>query len=139
MVIDHEIVNRLLERMEQYLRLIGRMKFSKDELVSNIDIQHLLERRLQLAIETCIDVAQHLVSEERLSPRDTAADLFEALARAEIISEALSRSLQSAVGFRNLLVHEYGALNYELIYANFREDLNDLREFAAAVSQYLDT
>ncbi len=42
------------------------MSFTLDQLLSDIDVQHLIEPRLQLSIEVCIDIASHIAAGQKL-------------------------------------------------------------------------
>ena len=70
-------------------------------------VQRIIERTLHLAIETCMDVADHLVADRRLRVPETGAESFEILAEAGLLSHELGALLASMVGFRNILVHDY--------------------------------
>ena len=64
-----------------------------------------VEHTLQLAIQTCQDVAPHIVSDERLGEPRTNHELFDPSASAGGIDRGLARKLRRAIGFRNVLVH----------------------------------
>lgn len=128
-------LQRLLEQLEEHLLTIESMSFSLEELLSDIDIQHLIERRLQLAIETCIDTASHVAAQEKLPGRERAADIFLLLGKHKIIDGRLAKNLAKAVGFRNILIHEYAKINHRLVYRYYRKDLDDLRAFAKQVAK----
>ena len=52
--------------------------------------QRIVERTLHLAIETCMDVADHLVADARLRVPETGAATFDILAEGGILSRALA-------------------------------------------------
>jgi uncharacterized protein YutE (UPF0331/DUF86 family) len=45
--------------------------------------------------------------------------------------------LVKAVGFRNLIVHEYGKIELEQVYEIAKSDINDLNEYLKAVIKKL--
>ena len=137
MVKRPKTIQRLLEQLEEHLLTIGRMSFSLNELLSDIDIQHLIERRLQLAIEVCIDIASHIAAELKLPGREKAADVFLLLGKNKVINARLAKNLTKAVGFRNILVHEYVKINHRLVYHYYKKDLDDLRQFARQITEKL--
>jgi len=57
-------------------------------------------------------------------------------AKNKIISLDLAQKMKMLVGLRNLLAHEYGELNFELLYEQAHE-LNYLEEFASKVAKLL--
>jgi len=135
---EQKALQKLLEQLEEHLLTIDQMSFTLEELLSSIDIQHLIERRLQLSIETCIDIASQVAAEKKLPGRERAADVFLLLGKHKIIDEKLAEKLARAVGFRNILIHEYAKINHHMVYHYYKQDLDDLRKFAQQiVSKFL--
>lgn len=96
------------------------------------------ERWLQIAIEACIDVAYHLIAEQGWTPPDTARGAFLTLASHGLLDPALASRLGSAAGLRNVLVHDYAAVDLERLARVVREDLDDLRSYGAAVAKLVE-
>ncbi|MBC7334226.1 MAG: DUF86 domain-containing protein [Actinobacteria bacterium] len=132
---EQQVLQKLLEQLEEHLLTIDQMSFSLEELLSDIDIQHLIERRLQLSIEVCIDIASHVAAQQKLPGRERAADIFLLLGKHKIIDEELAKKLAKAVGFRNILIHEYAKINHHLVYQYYKQDLDDLRRFAKQIAK----
>jgi uncharacterized protein YutE (UPF0331/DUF86 family) len=88
------------------------------------------------AIEACIDVAQHLCSSEGWGPpRDNGHALL-LLGEHGVLSSELAIAMRQAVGFRNVLVHDYVTVDDEVVVARLR-DLSDLPAFIRAVGSLL--
>ena len=90
------------------------------------------------AIEACVDVAQHLCSSEGWGPPADNADALRQLARHGVLTDALSEQLARAVGFRNVLVHEYVTVDDTIVVRRL-EDLSDLDRFVSAVIDWMPT
>lgn len=133
---DPELIAKKLSRLETYLlelRRLGRPDRIRDDLRERRFIEHTL---LQ-AIQTAIDVASHIVSDERLGEPAANSELFLLLGRHGLIGEKLSASLVRMVGFRNVLVHNYVEFDLELLEDAFTNRLRDLDEFVAAIRRRL--
>lgn len=91
------------------------------------------ERALQLAIQACIDISAHLIAELGLNPPEDYRGVFESL-RAVGLDDALAERLAAAAGMRNVLVHDYLAVDDEIVW-NALLGLDDLRDFAAAAQR----
>ena len=63
---------------------------------------------------------------------------FDVLREAGMISADLAVRMKRAVGFRNVAVHNYGAINWGIVYAMARLRLPDFEEFAKAVVKLRD-
>jgi len=138
MVVDRQILENLLNKLQKTLSKLERMEFSPEEFAENEDIQDLVDRRLQVAIECCIDMATHLASGLNLPGQDTAGEVFKLLAEEKILDRKLSEKLSEACGLRNILVHEYLTINYDLVFQNYKYNLVDLKEFAKVIIDFLE-
>ncbi len=83
-----------------------------------------------------MDVAQHLCSSEGWGPPADNADALRQLARHEVLATELSEQLARAVGFRNVLVHEYVTVDDGIVVRRLA-DLSDLDRFVSAVIDWM--
>ena len=88
------------------------------------------------AIEACLDIAQHVCASEGWGPPADNADALRLLGDHGVITDALAVSMRRAVGFRNVLVHEYVRVDDAVVDARL-EDLSDLEAFVRSVSGWL--
>lgn len=86
---------------------------------------------IQRACEAALDMGQHLVRRERLGVPQSARDVFELLAQAGWIAPELAASLKRMVGFRNIAIHEYKALQLPITVAVITRHLDDFLAFTA--------
>lgn len=61
-------------------------------------------------------------------------EAFAGLAAVNVIRPELAVRLRRAVGFRNIAVHNYEAMDWEIVFALTGEPLADFDQFAAAVA-----
>ena len=134
-MVDRDLVLRRLALLDMYLdQLAPYRTIDSDAYRGDWKVQRIVERTLHLAIETCMDVADHIVADRRLRVPETGAESFEILAEAGLLSGELGRLLASMVGFRNILVHDYTRLDPAIVMRVLRADLDDLARFRQAVS-----
>jgi uncharacterized protein YutE (UPF0331/DUF86 family) len=137
-VVDVEVLRRRLDALASYLERI--QKFSnvdRDQFVQDPDVHHLAERYLHLAMETVLDLANHLIADAGFEAPETYRNAFAVLAQHGVIDLALGQRLQAWAGFRNVLVHAYLAIDHGLAWDVIANDLDDLRQFAAIVARHL--
>lgn len=91
--------------------------------------QDAIAMNLQRACESAIDIANHLIRTQKLGLPQDSRDAFDLLKQGGIIDEEMNSVLKSMVGFRNILVHEYRALDPEIVEAVIQHRLNDLLAF----------
>ena len=92
---------------------------------------------LHIAIQAALDVAAHIVADNRLGEPQNNRELFELLARYGWISRELMGSLREMVGFRNIVVHGYERLNAAIVEEILRNHLDDLLQFVTAIRTQL--
>lgn len=88
------------------------------------------------SIETCVDIAQHICSAEGWGPPADNGDAMNVLGLHEVLTAELADAMRQAVGFRNVLVHEYVAVADEIVTSRL-DDLSDLEQFAAQVTSFV--
>ncbi len=90
-----------------------------------------------MAIETCVDIAGHVIAERRLRVPGTYAEVFEVLGDAGLLPADLRDLMVKMVGFRNVIVHEYARTDPALVVGILREHLVDFTRFRAAVLAWI--
>ena len=91
---------------------------------------------MMAAIECCVDIAQHVCSAERWgAPRDN-ADALRMLGERGVVAGATADAMRLAVGFRNVLVHDYVDVDDAIVVARLA-DLSDVERFIAEVVDWL--
>ena len=133
-VVDRDLILRKLADLDLYLTQLAPYR-ELDVAGYNADwrTQRIVERTLHLAIETCMDVADHIVADRRLKVPETGAATFESLGEAKMLPPELATSLARMVGFRNILVHDYARVDPAIVVRVLRTDLSDLERFRDAV------
>lgn len=138
MAIKRELMEKKLEFLYDLLRKIENMEFDEDGLKRDIDIQDLLTFRFQQAVETCIDIATHLIIGLSLKRQETAKDAFLLLGEEGIISKDLSLKMGKAADFRNRVVHGYNNFDFSILFKDYKDDLNDLHRFSQDIFRFLE-
>jgi len=101
-----------------------------DRLLSDRTLRAAVERWMQVSIEACIDVATHEVAVRGWTPPEYSRDAFLTLAGHGLLPLPLAKRLGLAAGLRNLLVHDYVAVDVAQLAETVAEDVKDLREFS---------
>jgi uncharacterized protein YutE (UPF0331/DUF86 family) len=136
--VDIEVIDARLRELSRRLRRVAaKQPASVKALAADEDMQDILTRNLELAIQSCIDIAFHLCGANGKVPT-TAADAFAELAKLELIERGLAQKLQRAAGFRNVLVHEYTEVDWKIVMRVIRTDTRDLTAFGKAVLKMLE-
>lgn len=136
--VDTEVIDARLRELSRRLRRVAARKpASIKALAADEDLQDILTRNLELAIQSCIDIAFHLCGAHGTVPI-TAVDAFAELTKLELIERGLAQRLQRAAGLRNVLVHEYTEIDWKIVMRVIRTDTRDLAAFGKAVLKTLE-
>lgn len=133
-----EIIKNKLMEIQDHINRISRMEFTLEEIGSNRDIQDLISHRLHIAVESAIDIAAHIVSSLGLYQKEESKDFFDELGKQKVITPQLAQNMGKACGLRNLIVHEYGKLDFSKLFYDYKDDLKDLEEFNRQIYKYLE-
>ena len=111
----------LAEKLESLRRCISRIDEKKppqvELLIDNPDIQDILVLNLTRAVQLCVDIGSHIISESDESAPKTMGDVFETHQKLKIISAKTCQQMKKAIGFRNVAIHNYAAINWKIVYA----------------------
>lgn len=138
MLLDKTLIEKKLNFLKHEINKIENMDITVEQVLEDEDIQDMIDRRMQNALESCIDVATHLAAGLQLPRQEYASDIFLLLGKNKVISQGMAKKFKSIVGFRNILVHNYADINYKLAYSNLSEKLQDLKQFAKEILEFLE-
>lgn len=104
-------------------------------LSENQTKQDAIILNLQRACVSAIDLGMRMVRIKKLGAPQSSREVFIALAKEKIISEDLSQRMQNMVGFGNIAIHDYQAINLDIVLAILNDHLEDFRKFIKSVLQ----
>lgn len=130
----HDVLRRKLESLRRCIGRIEEKRPSSVEILkTDYDIQDIISLNLERAIQISVDIGSYLLAESDQTPPDTMGEVFPLLAASGNISESLALRLKMAVGFRNISVHEYQSVDWEIVYSIINKNLGDFKDFMRAV------
>ena len=126
-------MDELSERLARLEPLRGK---SKGEFDQDPYLRDIAERNLEVAAQCVLDISHRLISlTGALKPRD----YYEAILRLGelgVLPPEFAAHLAPLAGFRNILVHEYLAVDWQEVYRHLQQ-IDDLARFADLVRQWL--
>lgn len=133
MVSIEKIVQKFLQ-LDEYLGILRSISktsievFLKDKIVIGSAKYYL-----QVSIECCLDVANHIIASEHLRAPKDYVDSFMVIEEEGIVPSELGQRLRQMAKFRNRLVHLYGEIDDAYVYEFMKEDLKDIEEFKSII------
>lgn len=136
---DRVVVHQKLESLRRCLaRIRSKEPISLDLLQEDYDLQDIVSLNLTRAVQMAVDIGAHMVSAQTQAAPATMGETFDQLGRMGVISEALALKLKKSVGFRNVAVHNYNAVNWAIVFNILQDHLQDFDAFAKAIALKLN-
>ena len=97
------------------------------EFARNSLLRRAVERALQLAVESMIDVAERILAAQHLEPADTATQSLKRLQEIGVLKDA--GRYGEMVRFRNFIVHRYEQIEPQIVFRLAKGKLGCFRDF----------
>lgn len=130
----------IIKKMTSLKHCLDRLEEKRPEkwesLLENYDLQDIISVNLERAVQLTVDIGLHTLSGLRVQPPETMAEVFSLLNRKGVITETLAQHLISAVGFRNIAVHEYEEIDWKIVHSILFQHLADFHQFMRHVLEF---
>lgn len=137
-MVDGTLMLKKLTQLEEYVTQIEEYRaLSVEQYKNDWKIQRIIERTLQMMIETCVDIAGHIISDAKFRIPNSYADSFRVLSENKIIATDLCKTMEQISKFRNVIVHHYDRVDAEIVVGILRKRINDFNKFKDAVVNWL--
>jgi uncharacterized protein YutE (UPF0331/DUF86 family) len=128
-----------LQKLEQYIAELERHQpVPLAKLRGDFTRQLAVERAFQAAIESCTDIAAHIVSVFLLGHPQESRDVYRFLVKANYLDPSFGEAMMAMVAFRNRLVHLYWDVDVELLHQYLQQDVSLLYRFRDFTLQLLE-
>jgi uncharacterized protein YutE (UPF0331/DUF86 family) len=140
-IMDDRVKEHLQQLNKYCLHLMEMRKLKREVFVQDAVLQGATERFLQLAIESCLNIGNRILSlhqfQKPFDPPQTYSDIFVGLKDIGIIEQDLCERLVMMAKFRNRLVHLYWEIIPEKIYEIVQDNLEDFKMFEKRIVEFL--
>lgn len=132
------LIEKISEKFLQLDEFMGLLKKISATPMENFVADKLLvgsaKYYLQVSIECCLDITNHIISAEKLRAPNDYADSFKVIEENGIIPADLGNNLRQMAKFRNRLVHLYGEIDDRYVYDFLTDDLKDIHRFQSVMA-----
>jgi len=137
-MVDKGLVLRKLAELEEYLGQIREYtNIAIERYSSDWKIQRIIERTLQIMIETCADIAGHIISDRGYRIPKSYADTFKVLQEENILEKELFETMEKMAKFRNIVVHNYDKIDASIVVNILKRHLDDFLTYKNAIINML--
>ncbi len=133
-MVDRDLILAKAGSVQKYLsRVMEKRDTELQIFLKDLDRQESILFNLQMAIQNCIDIAAHIISEEGFGVPGSTNEMFYLLEANGYLDSELTEKMVKAVGFRNLIVHEYGKIELKQVFEVAQQDIKDLGEYLISI------
>lgn len=135
---DHEKFVKLVSQLRMSAgRLKVLSKLSESEFLADADKIGSAKYHFIVAIESCIDLSNHIISQNGYRVPEDYGDTFVVLKEAGVWNETFSDELKTMAKFRNRLVHIYWEVDDRQVFDILKTRLVDFERFLGALSVFV--
>ena len=137
-MVDETLILRKLSELDQYyMQITEYEKITVVQYSGDWKTQRIIERTLQMMIETCVDIASHIISDKGFRVPKSYSDAFKVLHEERIVGGRLFGALEKMAKFRNIVVHHYDKVDAEIVIGILKKDLNDFMGYKDSIIRFL--
>ncbi|MFX1513668.1 MAG: DUF86 domain-containing protein [Promethearchaeota archaeon] len=138
MTFDPIIVQKRLETLKDYLSFLEQFKHTDpNDFKEDRQLHGSAERFAQLSMECIADICSYILARHfQTSPESYALTILD-LGKRKVISTDLSENVAKMMQFRNILVHDYIALDRKLVHKHILSLTSDAKLFLQEISEWL--
>ncbi len=137
-MVDKQLIGRKIAQVDEYLSQVKEFStLSLSSYKKDWKTQRIVERTLQILIEVCIDIANHIISDQGMRMPVGYADTFQVLMEHKVISRRLFNTMEKMAKFRNVVVHQYEKIDPGIVLSILHKNLGDFITYKKAILAYL--
>lgn len=129
----NDVILNKTTTIERCVNRIHEVSAGNPKNLEDFTKQDSIILNIQRACEASIDLAMHIVSERKLGVPKASREGFKLLQEAEIIDATLAKTLMNMVDFRKIAVHDYQALELDILEAILEKHIDDFKDFTKVV------
>ena len=135
-IVDFSLSGRLEKLRERLAKLEPLRDKSREDFDEKPHLKDIVERNLEVAIQCLIDMANRIISiEDAQRPKDY-YEAFLILGNIRALPPDFARKITPIAGFRNVLVHDYIGLDWNLVYDHLQR-LEDFYQFEEHIKKWI--
>ena len=135
-------VEKIVLRLDKLKEFVKELKTyqntTKEELEEDFKTAAMVDRFLELACESVLDISRLVVTDQRLKIPEDSKGYISALGKAGILEEKFAEEFSKIAGFRNILVHMYLDIDYGEVADKINNKLGDFEKFSQQIAKFYE-
>ena len=135
---DQETMVKLVSELRKNVaRLRSLAELPQEDFLSDPDKIGSSKYHFIVAIETCIDMCNHLIARNGYRAPEDYGDTFSVMGEVGALPTDFSEELKNMAKFRNRLVHLYMEVDNQQLHEILHTRLDDFKRFLDSISSFL--
>ena len=134
---ENDVILRKMDSLRRCLkRLEEKIPDNWDNIEIDYDLQDILTINLERAVQLSVDIGLQVFVQLSVKSPDTMAGVFTRLEKEKILTPELAENLRKSVGFRNIAVHEYEDINWDIVNSICTGHLSDFYQLIKTILDF---
>lgn len=132
-------INDKIEELEKYMQELSEIiPLNFEDYRFEFKTRAACERYAEKIICVITDLAFLLIKENKFQTPEEDKEAFDILNQENVIDSNLKERLKEAKGMRNILAHEYGRIDDEIVFESIKDELIlDSEEFIKQIKKFI--
>jgi uncharacterized protein YutE (UPF0331/DUF86 family) len=138
-MLNRILIQKKINKIENYTKEIEPLlKFSVDEIMSDVLKLRTLERNFQLIVDTMLDINTHIIAAENLKAPDNLQETLSILGEAGILPLEFIEKFAPAVGLRNKIVHDYEKIDQKKVITDLKNEMEQFARYIVYIDEFIN-
>jgi uncharacterized protein YutE (UPF0331/DUF86 family) len=131
-------ITKLVSEIRKAINRLRSLKtLNKEAFLNDPDKIDSAKYNFVIAIESAIDICNHIISQNGYRAPDDYADTFQVLGEQGAFNEDFIKVLKNMAKFRNRLIHLYWEVDDQQVYEILQSRIDDFKIFLDNISVFL--
>ena len=127
-----------MDSTKEYFEILRSINnLSIDEFINDKRLQLQGERIFEIIAQVILDICTHIVAKSDVNTPTSYSDCINSLNKLGILNEQTTTEVVSLIKMRNLIVHQYGIIDYQLLFDALQRLESTFISFKDAILKYL--
>jgi len=131
-------IKRRIDRIAKALTRLEKITSLPLEKIIEDELESMLEREVEIVIQGLLDIGEYIISCKGFEVPSSYRDIGIILWKNRVLDRESGEKLSRLAGLRNILVHIYSDIDYELLYNYARKLVDDARSMLQIFIDYME-
>lgn len=139
MAVNSDFLKEKLAYSKKYIERLRRIiEISEKIFLDDFSLQLESERIFEVISQIMLDICTHIIAHSSETPPSSYSDCMNKLVDVGVIKEDESNNFINIIKMRNLLVHQYGVINLEILFAGLKMLDSDFVKFKEIILSWIE-